>query len=192
MTGVMNCNTRFVANYRNQWSPVIPGNAYNTYSVSADQKLAVGRYDNFGVGINLWGDVAGSLDFQTLTAKVSGSYAKRVAGSRKQAHYVVGGAEFGVSQRSVDFLKAQWPSQAGDDGNFDPSLDPGEDFSQINDRFMFGDVGLGLLWFSVLGERTNFYVGGAYTHLNQANLSFYQDDIVSYFSKNCRSCRRRI
>ena len=27
MTGVMNCNTRFIGNYRNQWSPVIPGNA---------------------------------------------------------------------------------------------------------------------------------------------------------------------
>ena len=25
LTGVMNCNTRFVGNYRNQWSPVIRG-----------------------------------------------------------------------------------------------------------------------------------------------------------------------
>lgn len=183
LTGVMNCNTRIVGNYRNQWSPVIPGNAYNTYSVSYDQKLPVGRYDNFGFGLNLWGDVAGQLDFQTLTAKLSGAYARRVAGSRRQSHYVVVGAEVGLSQRSVDFLKAQWPTQVDSDFNFDPSIDPGEDFANIDDQFLFGDIGLGVLWFSVLDKASSFYLGGAITHLNQANLSFYNSDIVSYFTK---------
>ena len=32
LTGVMNCNTRFVGNYRNQWASVLKSNAYNTYS----------------------------------------------------------------------------------------------------------------------------------------------------------------
>ena len=183
MTGVMNCNTRFVGNYRNQWSPVIPGNAYNTYSVSYDQKLPVGRYDNFGFGVNLWADVAGSLDFATVTGKLTGAYARRVGGSRKKSNYIVAGAELGLSQRSVDFLKAQWPSQRGSDGLFDPNVDPGEDFNNINDQFLFADVGLGLLWFSVLGDRSNFYAGVAYTHLNQANLSHYDDQVVAYYSK---------
>lgn len=179
LTGVMNCNTRVIANYRNQWSPVIPGNAYNTYSVSYDQKLPVGRYDNFGFGLNFWGDVAGQLDFQTLTAKVTGAYARRVGGSRKRSHYVVAGAEIGLSQRSVDFLKAQWPVQ-NNDGVYDPTIESGETI--VDDGFMFSDIGLGLLWFSVLGETTNFYIGGAYSHLNQPNLSHY-NDVVSYFSK---------
>lgn len=183
LTGVMNCNTRIVGNYRNQWSPVIPGRAYNTYSVSYDQKLPVGRYDNFGFGLNLWGDVAGQLDFQTLTAKLSGAYARRVAGTRRESHYVVVGAEVGLSQRSIDFLKAQWPTQVDSEFNFDPSIDPGEDFNNIDDQFLFGDIGLGVLWFSVLDKTSNFYIGGAITHLNQANLSFYNDDIVSYFTK---------
>lgn len=183
LTGVMNCNTRFIANYRNQWSPVIPGRAYNTYSVSYDQKLPVGRYDNFGFGVNLWADVAGSLDFHTYTGKLSGAYAKRVAGTRKKSHYIVAGAEFGLSQRGVSFIDAQWGAQVGPDGKWDGALDPGEDFSNIDDKFLFGDVGLGLLWFSVLGEKTNFYIGGAYSHLNQANVSFFNDEIVQYFSK---------
>ena len=184
LTGVMNCNTRLVGNYRNQWSPVIPGRAYNTYSVSYDQKVPVGRYDNFGFGINLWGDVAGSLDFQTLTAKLSGAYARRVAGSRKQSHYVVAGAEVGLSQRSIDFLKAEWPSQVDAEFNFDPTIDPGEPFGIIDDQFMFSDIGLGILWFSVLDEQTNFWLGGSYQHLNQPDLSFYDDgNLVPYFSK---------
>lgn len=184
LTGVMNCNTRFVGNYRNQWSPVIPGNAYNTYSVSYDQKMPVGRYDNFGFGVNLWSDVAGSLDFQTITGKITGSYAKRVAGTRKKSHYVVAGAEFGLSQRSVSFINAQWPSQHDGNGGFNGGLDPGENFGDIDDSFLFGDVGLGLLWFSVLGDKTNFYIGGAYNHLNQPNISFYNSEVVQYFSKS--------
>lgn len=53
LTGVMNCNTRIVGNYRNQWASVLGRNAYNTYSVSYDQKMPVGRYDYFGFGGNL-------------------------------------------------------------------------------------------------------------------------------------------
>ena len=34
-----------------------------------------------------------------------------------------------------------------------------------------------------MGDKTNFYIGGAYNHLNQPNLSFYRDDVVQYFSK---------
>ena len=60
MTGVMNCNIRLAANYRNQWASVLRDNAYRTYSVSYDQKIPVGRYDYFGIGGTFWGDRAGA------------------------------------------------------------------------------------------------------------------------------------
>ena len=62
LTGVMNCNHRITANYRNQWASILKQNAYNTYSVSYDQKLPVGRYDYFGIGGTLWGDKAGASE----------------------------------------------------------------------------------------------------------------------------------
>lgn len=183
MTGVMNCNTRVVGNYRNQWASVLGKDAYNTYSVSYDQKLPVGRYDYFGFGGNIWSDVAGSLDFQTLTLKLSGAYSRRVGGDRKKSHYVVVGAEAGASQRSIDFTNAQWPIQHDGEGGHDPTIDPGE--GNIPDNFLFGDVGLGVLWFSVLSKQTNFYIGGAINHLNQANLSFFRPDKVEkYYTKS--------
>jgi type IX secretion system PorP/SprF family membrane protein len=175
LTGVMNCNTRVVANYRNQWAPVIPGNAYNTFSVSYDQKLPVGRYDNFGFGVNIWTDVAGQLDFKTLTAKLTGAYARRVAGTRKKSHYLVAGAELGISQRSFDLLKAQWGDQVNGEFEFDPTIPTAENLSNIDDKFLFGDVGLGVLWFSVLDKAKNFYIGGSYSHMNQPNVSVYSD-----------------
>lgn len=181
LTGVMNCNTRIVGNYRNQWASVLGRNAYNTYSVSYDQKMPVGRYDYFGFGGNIWSDVAGSLDFQTLTLKLSGAYSRKVGGDRRKANYLVMGAEAGASQRSIDFTNAQWPSQ-NDNGEFCPTCPSGE--GDIPDNFLFGDVGLGLLWFSVINKKTNYYLGAAVNHLNQANLSFYRGtEVEKYYTK---------
>ena len=108
LTGVMNCNARFVANYRNQWASILRSNAFNTYSASYDQKIPVGQYDYFGVGGTLWGDVAGEANFQTLQARISGSYSRRMGGNRDLAHYLVFGADAGISQRSIDFLKLRF------------------------------------------------------------------------------------
>jgi type IX secretion system PorP/SprF family membrane protein len=183
LTGVMNCNTRIVGNYRNQWASVLGNAAYNTYSVSYDQKMPVGRYDYFGFGGNLWSDVAGSLDFKTLTLKLSGAYSRRVGGDRRKANYLVVGAEAGVSQRGIDWTKAQWPLQ-NDNGSWGSGLPSGE--VDLPDNFLFGDVGLGLLWFSVINKKSNYYMGGAINHLNGANLSFYRevaDQVEKYYTK---------
>ncbi len=181
LTGVQNCNTRIVGNYRNQWASVLGSSAYNTFSVSYDQKMPVGRYDYFGFGGNVWTDVAGDLNFQTLTLKLSGAYSRRVGGDRKKSNYVVVGAEAGVSQRSLSFTNAQWPIQ-GVNGEWISTIPSGE--PELPNNFLFGDVGLGILWFSVINKHSNFYIGGAINHLNQANLSFYRpDNVEKYYTK---------
>lgn len=171
MTGLMNCNIRLTANYRNQWASVLKSNAYSTYNVSYDQKIPVGRYDNFGIGGTFWGDQAGEANFATVTGKISASYSKRMAGSRKEAHYLVVGAEAGLSQRSLEFSKLKWGTQHDGQGGYDntaPSLE--DNFNQ--DQFLFADAAAGLLWFSVFDDNNNFYAGAAYHHLNRANQSF--------------------
>jgi type IX secretion system PorP/SprF family membrane protein len=176
MTGVMNCNHRLTANYRNQWASILKQNAYNTYSVGYDQKMPVGRYDYFGVGGTFWGDKAGSSEFATIQARLSGSYAKKMGGYRRKAHYLVVGADFGVSNRSINSQQLQWPSQ-NNGGTFDGTLPGGvlQDYS-----FMFVDMSAGLLWFSVFDEFNNLYFGAAFSHLNRANVSFQQKDIPLY------------
>lgn len=172
LTGVMNCNTRVVANYRNQWSQVLRSDAYNTYSVSYDQKIAVGRSDYFGIGGTFWGDRAGELNFGTTTGRLSFSYSKRMGGYRKTAHYLVFGADAGISQRKVDPNNARWPSQHDGNGGFDP-LAPAPDLPGFNPDFLHADLDAGLVWFSVLDDRNSYYVGLAIHHLNQPNVSFY-------------------
>ncbi len=181
LTGVMNSEVRVIGNYRNQWASVLKSNAFSTYSASYDQKIPVGRYDYFGIGGTFVGDKAGQLDFKTLQAKVSASYSKRMGGHRSKSHYLVVGVEGGVAQRSIDFTRAQWASQHDGEGGFDGTLSSGENFS--NDNFIFPDLSAGLLWFTVFDERSNFYIGGAFSHLNRANQSFDPETDLPLFSK---------
>ncbi len=182
MTGVMNGNIRLVANYRNQWASVLRDDAFNTYSVSYDQRIPVGRYDFFGVGGTFWGDRAGEADFSTLTGKLSASYAKRMGGDRNSGNYLVVGAEAGLAQRSVDFLNLRWGNQHDGEGGFDPGLPSLEDGFD-RDNFIFGDMAAGLLWYMVFDENTNLYVGGAFHHLNRSNQSFSSEDEDLVFSR---------
>jgi len=175
MTGVMNCNIRLVANYRNQWASVLRSNSFRTYSVSYDQRIPVGRYDYLGIGGTFWGDRAGEADFATLTGKLSFSYSKRMGGYRERAQYLVVGAEAGAAQRSIDFLNLKWGTQHDNRGGFDPTL-PSQENKFDRDNFLFADLAAGLLWFMVFDEGTNFYVGGAFHHLNRSNQSFVSPD----------------
>ncbi len=181
LTGVMNCNTRFIANYRNQWGAILGANAFNTYSASFDKKIPVGKYDYFGVGGTLWGDVAGEADFQTLQARLSGSYSRRMGGDRELAHYLVFGADAGFGQRSIDFLKLRFGTQHDGQGGFNPDLASGENLAR--DNFIFADVSAGLLWFTVLNKYNNFYAGVAAHHLNSPDVSFLQDSLVPIYTR---------
>lgn len=177
LTGVNNCKNRFVANYRNQWASVLQGNAYNTYSVSYDQKTPVGRDDYFGVGGTLWGDVAGASRFGTTSGRLSASYSKKIGGYRQKASYIVIGAEAGVAQRRINQQDLRWPAQI-DGSGFDPDKLSGED--PFDSDFLYADIGAGLLYFSVLDKYTNYYIGAALHHLNQPDISFLNQNVTLY------------
>ena len=183
MTGVMNCNNRFIANYRNQWASVLKSNAYNTYAVSYDHKVPVGQYDNFGIGGSFYGDVAGQLNFGTMKAAVSGSFSKKMFGNRRNSHYMVAGTSLGYAFRTIDFTQARWGLQHDNNGGFDPTLPTGEEGKLYQDNLSFVDLNVGLLWFSVLNKDNNVYLGVAYDHLNQPNIAFEEGTTIPLYGK---------
>lgn len=182
LTGVNNCKTRLVANYRNQWASVLGSNAYNTYSVSYDQKVAVGREDYFGIGGSLWGDSAGESRFGSTQGRLSFSYSKKIGGYRKSAKYLVVGADAGITQRKVRSGDLRWGTQHDGNGGFDGTLNTGETISDFD--FLYADVSAGILFFNVIDDRNNWYAGLAISHLNQPNVSFFADEDVTLYSKN--------
>ena len=170
MTGVMNCSQRISGNYRNQWASVLRDKAFQTSQVAYDTKIPVGRYDYIGIGGTLWNDKAGSLSLQTSQLSLNFAYAKKMGGYRKQSSYLVMGARLGVVNRGLNYAEARWGNQ-NVGGTFDPSVGSNENLF-VRDNLTHGDVSAGLLWYSVLDDNTNFFVGGAYDHINRANESW--------------------
>jgi type IX secretion system PorP/SprF family membrane protein len=181
LTGVMNCSQRLSANYRNQWASVLRDKAFQTYNVSYDSRIPVGRYDYIGVGGTIWGDKVGSLNFRTNQLTGSFSYSKRMGGYRKKSHYLVMGADVGLGNRGVNIMDARWGSQ-NDNGTWNGQL-PSNENTFTRDNFLFADVSAGLLWFSVFDESNNLFIGGAYDHINRANQSFDPTKFVPLYSK---------
>ena len=180
LTGVMNCNTRAIVNYRNQWAAVLGANAYNTFSASYDKKIPVGREDYFGIGGSLWGDVAGESKFGTVQGRLSLSFSKKMGGYRHSAHYLVFGADAAFSQRRIKPGDLRWPTQITSTG-FDPNIPSNEIINDFN--FLYPDIGAGVLWFSVLNQNTNWYIGVAAAHLNTPNVSFLGDGTANLYMR---------
>lgn len=177
LTGVSRSNQRMVVNYRNQWASALGANAYNTYSASYDQKIEVGTYDYFGIGGSMWGDVAGASRFGTVSAKVSASFSYYMNGSFNSAHYLTVGTDVGMVQRRVREDDLRWPSQHDGNGGYDGDLQ-GESLDRNN--FIYPDLSVGLMWFSILDQKNSFYAGVAAHHLNEPGISFLNQDANLY------------
>ncbi len=182
LTGVMECQHRFVANYRNQWSSILAEKAYQTYSVSYDQRFQLGRHNNLGIGGKLWGDQAGTSSFKTIQGNLSIAYDLRLGGSKRGniSHHLVAGSEVGFSQRGIDVEKLQFSSQHDGEGNFDANLTSGELIDRTN--FTFLDASAGLLWYSIFNQHS-VYGGAAISHLNRPNQSFFSGNIEDLYYK---------
>jgi len=173
LTGVSNCDVRFTANYRSQWGSVLQQDAYNTIQVSYDQRFPSGKRDNFGFGVSLLSDRAGESSLSSVGGKLSGSYQRYMGGDRNVSHFLSAGAEFGVVQRSIDFLALRFGNQVdfNQPDNFDANLPNNELFDQ--DNFFYIDAGAGLTWYSVWSDTgSSFYAGIAATHLNRPDFVF--------------------
>lgn len=181
LTGVIGCDMRVSAIYRNQWASVLRSNAFSTYSASFDARLPVGRYDYVGLGGTLWGDRAGTAAFSTLQGNISGSYMKRLGGLRSNESYLVAGAQLGVTQRDINTSALLYGDQwQGDPNNLGQTTEV-----PFDPNFIFADMGAGIMYFTALNRKntSNFYAGLAFHHLNRANMSFTRRTFDALYSK---------
>ena len=85
-TGVMSCQMRVSAIYRNQWASVAGQYAFNTFGLGVEGKFNAGAYDYVGVGLSAWVDRAGASALTSVQAALSGSYIKKIGGRRANEH----------------------------------------------------------------------------------------------------------
>ncbi|MEM1215009.1 MAG: PorP/SprF family type IX secretion system membrane protein [Bacteroidota bacterium] len=178
LTGVFSGEYRFIANYRTQNYAILGNQAYRTLAASFEYRRKSGRDDYYSVGLAAMRDEVGVSNFQRNKAVISGSYLKNLGRGRKRGsqHFLVGGAQVGVGQWSMDWGDLWFTEQFGDLGGgelgLDLDADNGESFDGPLRTDMFLDANAGLLYYYVHDEDNSFYFGGAFHHLLEPNISF--------------------
>ncbi len=166
--GMMEDKARINLQYRSQWAPILGKNsAFKTLSATYEKRKDMKSTDFFGWGVGFWTDKAGALQHDEV--KGSLSYARKMGGQGRTAHYLVGGGQLGFFKKSINLEGREWASQHDGNGGFDPTLAAGTVAS--NRRFLF-DVSMGLGWYSTFGKNTHIMGGFALQHLNRPEVSF--------------------
>jgi len=181
-TGVMSCQMRVSAIYRNQWASVAGDNAFNTFGLGVEGKFEAGNNDFVGAGLSVWVDRAGASAFTAVQASISGSYMKKIGGRRSNEHFLVAGGQIGFTQRSIRIDQLRWGSN-WDGTRYNGSLPTNESVS--GSSLAVADVSAGLLWFSALDKdnKSNVYAGIGFQHLTEANLSFMNPGSEPLFTR---------
>ncbi len=153
LTGVFDGEARVVGNYRNQWSSILGGDAYNAFSFSVDKRFAIGN-GYLDVGLVGHTDRSGELNLGTKQVKTSLSYIIHLGKSENSSHYLSIGQDIGISQREMfgSGLEVQ---------NF------------IDSDHL--DLTTGLNWISQLKGRNRFNIGIAVHHVNKTKFEFPND-----------------
>ncbi len=180
MAGVIPANLRIATFYRNQWSSV--GSTYSTFGVNADTRFETRKNTSFGLGINIFRDVAGDLKLGTTNAQLSFSAILDLDGNSKLSLGVNGG----MIQKGLDPSGAQWNSQYSN-GNYNGTLASGETFNSVSE--MKGDVSAGIVYIYSTNERYmtandkfNMKIGFAYNHIIKPKFEWFADSPDALYS----------
>lgn len=185
MTGAFEGRWRVTANYRDQWSSILPDVPFRTYAAAADVRLGVSRNDFFALGLGLMHDEAGTSRFSQNKAQLGGSFIKQLAGGpRRASHFVSLGAQLGFGQNSIDWGRLWFSRQ------FDPTTEA-PDFSAGNgepnagaNTDVYMDFNAGILWYTLFGSEGGYWsAGAALHHLNQPVVTLAEDNSEQLYSR---------
>ena len=173
LTGLVRCDMRVTANYRNQWASV-SSNPYTTAVISYDVATLKGKLpegDALGVGVIGYYDKSGTGALTNTSFGLSLAYHKSF-GSEKQ-HIISVGAQGMYTQKTINFSKLTFEDQ------FDPSTGTtvtttGEVFG--NRDLSYPDYNVGIMYSGKISEHTTAYVGGSAYHLTEPTETFMNGD----------------
>jgi type IX secretion system PorP/SprF family membrane protein len=177
MTGVHSGKFRIGTNYRQQWNSVLGTNPFKTIGASYDMKFGVGRDDFFAFGASALQDWSGESNFKQVRADLAVSYLKALGGGYRSAdQFLVGGAQVGFGQNSID-VGGLWFSRQFNETNeqIDFGASNGEPgFSDATDMYL--NLNAGVMWYAVFDHNASIYAGGAVHHINAPKASFISED----------------
>ncbi len=173
-TGLLNCDWRVSANYRDQWGS-INSNPYTTATVSYDMSLLKDKFNNgdaLGIGILGLYDKSGEGAFQNVTAGLSLAYHKHLSSDPDRPQTLSIGVQGYLVQKSVDQQKLKFESM------FDPITGQTIYLSGENIQPMdpYPDFNAGIMYSGYVSDHTTMYAGLSYYHITQPVETFLGDN----------------
>ncbi len=173
LTGSFVGDTRYTANYRNQWRKV-PVN-YLTFAGTYDTKLKNNfiKFGDLAVGGHFHYDRAGDSNFYNTQLSGIASLSKKL----NEKNRLSLGLSAGVTALGFDFDDLRFNSQF--DGEvFNGDLANGEEGLNVRNNIAYLDLTVGVNWsHRIKKSRSYFNVGLAAVHFNTPKTNFYEDRI---------------
>lgn len=166
LTGVIDGDYRASVNIKEQWGAI--SNAYLTGAASFD----VAPTKNFAYGATILNQHAGELDFNYLTALLSGSYRVRFGQTGLQT--VSFGLQAGFVHRSFDLSQGRFGNQFNPVTGSDGSISSGESLSSTSS--FVPDINAGIMYFDGNPDQNaNVFFGASAAHLNRPVERFFDN-----------------
>ena len=173
LTGSFVGDTRYTANYRNQWRKV-PVN-YLTFAGTYDTKLKNNflKFGELAVGGHFHYDVAGDSNLYNTQLSAIASLSKKLTEKNRLSF----GLNIGLTALGFDYDDLRFNSQF--DGEvFDGDIVSGEELLDAKDNIIYPDLTVGVNWsHKVKNTRSYFNLGLAAVHFNAPKTNFYENQI---------------
>lgn len=166
-------------NYRQQWRTIrsdysTGATPFSTYSFAIDGNISnlpfMGQ-DVLGLGITVYKDEAGDLNFSTNKVNLYLAYHKAI--QQREDRYISLGMNYGFANNYVDFSKASFDSQ-WNGTQYVPGSSTGENINFNSKGYQ--DFSVGLSHFLVPHYGTQMRTGISAQHLNRPSQSFYNNE----------------
>ena len=175
LAGVFDGGQRLTLQYRDQWGQIHRNQSYRTIAASFDAKVNMKKNDFLTYAIDFSRDQAGAGGYTQQAGHLNIGYIKQIGTNAYSdvKHFLSGGLKVGFGQNSVNVDQLWFGNQFDtDNGNVDFGRPTNEDLINMNGNSpLFGDLGLGLMYYNVMGPRKTMYLGISGSHLARPNIS---------------------
>ncbi len=170
LAGVIPATFRSATFYRSQWAK--PDAPFKSFGANADFRISTRGNAKFGLGMNVYRDVAGDQKFGTTNFQIALSTILQMNDFNRLSL----GFNGGIHQKGVDASGAQWNSQYVN-GAYDPGIDPGETVARNGG--VQPDLSAGFTYiysssrgFITLKDQFNFVLGASYNHILKPSFDY--------------------
>lgn len=174
-TGISKGQYQAFAGYRNQYYSELGSSSIQAMYFGADAKFHIDKDDFYSLGINFQTDQSGASKFTGTFANITGAYIKKLNGNRNgQGQYLSMGMNAGVEQYRVNknsvWFGNQFNTNTSTLNTNTPSGEP-VDFLDGNVSDLSPNIGLGVVFYEVIGNRKSYFIGLSLDNILTANHS---------------------